>query len=269
MEPRLVTPGAMVALTRRATLRQAFLAPWDPAVGESWLYSLAWAQQKTGLAVHQTALVANHHHTAVTPTDRELAEATRSAHRDMSFAVNELLLRHRQPVARAVFDPRQTNWTTCVDVEAEIKRLLYDAMNVVAAGLVERPEQMPWGHYFGFDQWLKGPITVKRPALRHFKRRPEELTLELTPPAKLYRAFRGDLPKLVAYLNEELEHQIADVEIQRGGRPARGLEELFDIDPWSKPKTLAEARWQRVPTWAVGAEGQVGKQRRVRSSEEV
>ncbi|MBX3249333.1 MAG: hypothetical protein KF901_19305, partial [Myxococcales bacterium] len=112
----------MVALTRRATLRHAFLAPWDPAVGESWLYSLAWAQQRTGLAIHQTALVANHHHTTATPTDRELAEATRSAHRDMSFAVNELLLRHRRLIARAVFDPRQTNWTTCVDVEAEIKR---------------------------------------------------------------------------------------------------------------------------------------------------
>jgi hypothetical protein len=42
------------------------LAPWHPLVERIWWYTLAWAQHRTGLAVHQSTLVMNHHHTEVT-----------------------------------------------------------------------------------------------------------------------------------------------------------------------------------------------------------
>jgi hypothetical protein len=34
-----VAPGATTALVRRTTLREAFLAPWDPMVEQIYLYA--------------------------------------------------------------------------------------------------------------------------------------------------------------------------------------------------------------------------------------
>ena len=73
------------------TLRKAFLAPWHPLVSQCWLYALAWAQRQTGVAVHHSTLVVNHHHTDVTPSSDNLPEFTWWLHRDMSCALHELL----------------------------------------------------------------------------------------------------------------------------------------------------------------------------------
>ena len=64
--PAIVVRGATVALCRRTNFRKAFLAPWHEEVADIWLYSLALAQQRTKVAIHQTTLVLNHHHTEVT-----------------------------------------------------------------------------------------------------------------------------------------------------------------------------------------------------------
>jgi hypothetical protein len=68
--PRIVVAGATTALTRRTTLRKAFLAPWHPMVADCWLYSLADAQRETGVAVHFSGLFITHHHTDVGGTAR-------------------------------------------------------------------------------------------------------------------------------------------------------------------------------------------------------
>ena len=50
--PRIIVPEATIAISRRCNLRKAFLAPWHPLVSQIWLYALAWAQKKTGVAIH-------------------------------------------------------------------------------------------------------------------------------------------------------------------------------------------------------------------------
>ncbi len=50
--PRIIVSGATTAITRRTTLRKAFLGPWDPMVQQCWLYALADAQRHTEAAVH-------------------------------------------------------------------------------------------------------------------------------------------------------------------------------------------------------------------------
>ncbi len=64
--PRIVVRGATLAITRRTTLRKAFLAPWHPLVEQCWLYVLADAQRATNIAVHYGVRVVNHHHLSVT-----------------------------------------------------------------------------------------------------------------------------------------------------------------------------------------------------------
>src|SRR5262245_50044578 len=50
--PRPEVRGATMALSRRTNFRKAMLAPWHQLVDRIWWYSLAWAQQRTGVAVH-------------------------------------------------------------------------------------------------------------------------------------------------------------------------------------------------------------------------
>ena len=52
--PRIVVDGATTAISRRTTLRKAFLGPWHPMVQQIWLYALAYAQRKCDVAVHHT-----------------------------------------------------------------------------------------------------------------------------------------------------------------------------------------------------------------------
>ncbi|MBX3247786.1 MAG: hypothetical protein KF901_11455 [Myxococcales bacterium] len=191
--PRFVTRGAMVGITRRATLRKAFLAPWHELVGQTWAYLLAYAQQQTGVELHHASLVANHQHMGATANDYLLDLATWYLHRDFACVLNNLLEAEGYDSPGNVFDARRPSWTTCVDAEAEEKRILYDSMNAVAAGFVERPEQMPFGHHFGIEHWLQGPLTIECPDVRYLHKRPKRLPLTFTPPAKLYRAEKGDM----------------------------------------------------------------------------
>ena len=89
--PLITVRGATAALTRRTTMRKAFLGPWHPMVEKLWLYSLADAQANTDVAVHLSTLVVNHHHTDVTPSQANLSEFTRRLHGDFSEALNKLL----------------------------------------------------------------------------------------------------------------------------------------------------------------------------------
>ncbi len=84
--PRIVVAGATTALARRTTLRKSLLAPWDPLVEQCWLYALAHAQAVCDVAVHQSVLVINHHHTSVTPARANLPDFAQRLHRDFSCA---------------------------------------------------------------------------------------------------------------------------------------------------------------------------------------
>ncbi len=141
--PRIVVPGATIAITRRTTLRKSFLAPWHPMVDQLWLYSLADAQRVYDVDVHQSVKVINHHHTSVTPARANLPEFTQRVHRDFSCALHTLLCEERYDAPREVFDDRPTHMMRLMDAEAQAGHLLYEQLNPVAAGLVQQVEDMP------------------------------------------------------------------------------------------------------------------------------
>jgi hypothetical protein len=141
--PRLIVSGATTAITRRTTLRKAFLGPWDPMVAHVWLYALADAQRHTDVAIHHGCLVLNHQHLTVTPSNDNLPEFVRRVHRDMSCALNTLLVHHRYDAPRELFDGRAAHYQRLCDDTSQATRLIYDQMNCVDAGLVERPEACP------------------------------------------------------------------------------------------------------------------------------
>ena len=202
--PRIIVAGATTAISRRTTLRKAFLAPWHPLVSRIWLYALADAQLNTGVAVHHGVTVVTHHHLVVTPERESLPEFTQRVHHDVSCALNTLLAQERYDAPGDLFDGRSAHQMRLLDAPAQTSQLLYDHNNCVAAGLVSRPEHMP-GHVFDFELWRTGHIDVERPPVYFGDDRPDTVRLYVTPPQLLYAAFGGDLDWLVYHLKRSAD----------------------------------------------------------------
>jgi hypothetical protein len=262
--PRIIVAGATTAATRRTTLRKAFLAPWHPGVGQAWLYSLAHAALRTGVAVHHATRVLTHHHLTVTPDRDNLPEFLRLFHHDSSCALNTLLARERYDQPGELFDDRSTHLMRLLDAPAQSATLLYEYLNTVAAGLVDRPEHMP-GYCFDFELWQRGVIEVKRPDFYFSSDRPELLRLPVTPPPLLLAAFDGDLDKLVYSMQRLASDGARELRAARS-RDSLGARALVRMHPWSEPRTLRETRGKLVPSFRLGARGIVGRQVRIEAA---
>ena len=257
--PRVIVAGATTAITRRTTLRKAFLGPWDPVVQQCWLYALADAQRHTGVAIHHGVLVVNHEHLTVTPSQDNLPEFVRRLHRDVSCALNTLLIAHRYDAPRELFDPRAPHCQRLCDHAAQAIRLVYDHVNCVAAGLVERPEHMP-GFVFDFSLWRRGYLDVRRPEVffsQDERVRPEVIRMQVTPPPLLYEAFDGDMEKLVYWMTRLSVEATQRVRTART-RPALGARAVTRLHPWSEPRSLREPGGRRIPSFSIGASGAEG-----------
>jgi hypothetical protein len=265
--PRIAVSGATTALVRRTTMRKAFLAPWDPMVEQMWLYSLADAQRETGVEVHFSGLFITHHHSDVTPTRSNLPEFTRRFHRDMSCGLHTLLCARKYDAPRELFDDRPTHWTRLLDAEAQASRLVYDAVNGVAAGLVARPQDMPM-RFLDFGLWKTGYILVERPPLYFGDDRPERQKLFVTPPPLLYRAFGGDMDALVFHMRRLVDDAARRLRAEHQ-RPVLGAKQIRRIHPWDEPRTMRESGPSPHRTFRVGAGDILGKERRIAGAVEV
>jgi len=265
--PSIVVRGATTALTRRTTLRKAFLAPWHPLVEQLWLYCLADAQRATDVAIHHSVLVLTHHHTSVTPSSDNLPEFLRRFHRDFSCALHTLLCRERYDAPRELFDDRSTHRMRLVDASAQASHLIYEHLNPVAAGLVRRPEHMPL-RTLDFGLWRSGGITVTRPPVYFGRDRPEQLELTLTPPPELYLAFGGDLAALVHQMKKLSDEGMRALHAAMPGEPL-GARALRRMHPWSEPRTMREPGGERVPTFKIGAAGMTARTARIKTALEV
>jgi putative transposase len=265
---RIVVPGATTAITRRATLRKAFLAPWHAMVEQSWLYALADAQRVLGFQVHHGVRVVSHHHLSITLGADNLGEVLRRFHHDVSCAINTLLAHERYDAPRNIFDGREAHCMRLLDASAQASHLTYEYLNPVAAGLVAQPDHMPgtaldWGH------WKSGGLVVRRPDVYFSDQRPEELRLELSPPPLLMQAFDGDLDGLVHHMRRLSDHGCRALRDSRRGRAPLGAQRLVRMHPWNEPKTLAEPGGRVVPSFKVGTTGLMGRRTRCEAAREV
>ena len=254
-----------MALTRRTLLRKALLGPWDELVWQIWLYALADAQRCTQVAVHQTQLMVNHHHTSVTPSEENLPVFTHRLHTDVSKALNLLLEKRGYDAPGSIFDKRQTHQMRLLDASAQASHLLYEHLNPVAAGLVSETRHMP-GWTFSFDLWKKGGVVVKKPPIYFGRSRPKELLLELTPPPLLMEAFSCNLDKLIYHMTKLSEVGSAKLRAQHPW-PALGAQKLERLHPWSEPRTPGQ-RGQGAPHYKIGVEGNTGRDLRKKAREE-
>jgi hypothetical protein len=121
------------------------------------------------------------------------------------------------------------------------------------------------GFVFDFGLWKVGYIDVPRPDFYFSKRQPEVLRLEVTPPPLLYRAFGGDIDKLVYAMERLVEQGLRELRAKRRSEPL-GARRITRLHPWSEPRTLRETRGQRIPTFRIGARGIVGQQQHIEAA---
>ncbi len=121
-----------------------------------------------------------------------------AAHHKTSCALNNLLLARGMDAPGQIWDGRQPHTMRLSDAEAEMTQLVYQQVQNVASGLVDRPEEMP-GFVFDWKLWLPDHGVVVPRFERYFDARshPDELELQFTAPAMLLHAFEGDVPRLV------------------------------------------------------------------------
>jgi hypothetical protein len=266
MHPRIVVTGATTAITRRTTMRKAFLGPWHPLVSHIWLYSLADAQLNTDVQVHLTNLVVSHQHTTVTTERDNLPDFLRRVHRDTSCALNTLLIHERYDAPHELFDDRSTHAMRLLDAAAQMTQLAYEHNNCVAAGLVQRPEHMS-SNVVDFDLWKRGELVVKRPPIYFDHQRPDEIALRITPPPLLLQAFDGDVDRLVRHMKRLSDHAGQQLRAARA-RPAMGAQAVQRLHPWSEPRSLRESGGKRVPTFRIGARGIDGRLTSIAAAQE-
>jgi hypothetical protein len=100
------------------------------------------------------------------------------------------------------------------------------------------------------------------------KDRPERLRLYVTPPPLLFRAFGGDMERLVYHMEKLSEHAMQSVRRARK-RPVAGAKKVLRIHPWSEPSTLRESGGKKRPTFRIGARGIVAIETEIECAREV
>jgi hypothetical protein len=224
-------------------------------VSDIWLYALADAARETGVAVHESQLVVNHHHTDVTPSQANLPDFIHRLHTDTSKALNELMEHEGYEPPRSVFDDRPTHCMRLLDAPAQVSQLIYTDVNTAAAGLVRRPEEMPGRRMPSFRDWLGDGIVIPKPPIHFGKDRPSELVLRPEPAPLMMLAFGGDLRALVYHLEKLCREALSDIRAVRKGPPL-GAQRVRRLHPHDEPSTPAEPRGQsRAPSYRIGARG--------------
>ncbi|MEM9069642.1 MAG: hypothetical protein AAGE52_14105 [Myxococcota bacterium] len=186
----------------------------------------------------------------------------------MSKAINVLLAERRYEAPGQIFEDRQTHQMRLLDAPACMSHILYERLNGVAAGLVEKPEHMP-GCRFDYALWRGEPLVVKRPPIYFNPRTTEserELHFEVDP--LTFLEFGGDIDAIIHHFRrtERLGVQ-AFRKVRRF--PVLGAKKLRRIHPYNEPRTSREAGGGVIPTFKLGARGVTGRVARVQACQEV
>ncbi len=174
--PRRVVPGETYLITRRCYQRTFRLRP-TAETNRIFLYCLAFAAERTGVAVHAVCVMSNHHHLVVTDTHGVLPDFLRELHRLTAKALNA-----SQGQWENLWAAETCNAVRLVTDEDVEDKIAYVATNPVAAGLVKQPEQWP-----GVLEWGERVIRVARPESYFLPDGacPSEMTLTLERPDTL------------------------------------------------------------------------------------
>src|SRR5512138_2349039 len=135
--PRQVVPGASYLVTRRCAQRQFLLRP-SRVTNQTFLYVLALAADRYGIAVHAFCVLSNHLHTVVTDPHARLPAFQQLLDGLVARAVNASLGRWE-----AFWAPDTYSAVRLVSPRDVVDKTAYVLANPVEAGLVAAGSAWP------------------------------------------------------------------------------------------------------------------------------
>ena len=252
--PRRIVPGETYLVTRRCYQRTFRLRP-SAETNRIFLYCLAFAAERTGVAVHAVCVLSNHHHLVVTDTGGVLPDFLRELHRLTAKAMNA-----SQGQWENLWAAEPCNAVRLVTDEDVEDKIAYVAANPVAAGLVKQPEQWP-----GVLEWGDKSISIARPA-SYFGQDgtcPPHLTLTIERPRTLDgrpvppREWRERVARSIA-----LKVAVAHRAVSGAGRTFLGRAGVLAVSFVQRARSY-EARFGVSPTFAAKAQSVRDTLRRV------
>ena len=247
-QPRLIAPGAVYLVTRRALRRHHLFAP-DPRMDRIFRYVLAIAAQRTGVRVHAAVLMSTHEHLVVSDPEGCLPRFLHYLHRHVALATKAL-----RKWEGAIWDHEATSVVELRTPHSVIEKIAYVIANPVAAALVARAKDWP-GVTTRPDEIGTTTWTIERPA-EYFvpddDKWPPRVALPLDMPhASRDLGMRDDeLRALVAREVAGLE-SAARARVRELGGTFIGRDRCAKLSPFRRARSPQDVR-SRNPTFAVG-----------------
>ena len=246
--PRRVLPNTTYLITRRCTQRLFLLRP-SPLNTQIFIYCLAVAAKKTGIAVHAIVVISNHYHIILTDPYARLPEFMAHLHKLVAKCVNASLGRWEN-----LWSSEKPSAVFLENDSDVMQKLVYTACNPVAAGLVAKATQWP-----GLIAFLPGQtLKANRPDVFFRKDGDMEESVEvtLTTPPQFSHLNEQEY---VAQLTSEIESKEKEIqsEMAQEGRSFMGKRALLQQRPSERPKTkeprrrlnpqvACKSKWHRI-----------------------
>ena len=225
--PRIVDPGATLALSRRTTRRHFLLHPDEAREMEQiYWYCLAHAAKLHGILVHAACLMSTHAHEVITDVRGVYPKFLETFHRNLAVCTKAL-----RGWPEEVFNKRSSGVHALLTPDAIIESIAYLIANPVSAGAVRYAKDWPGAQTLPQHVGTR-VIRVKRP--RHYfdpddAKWPDELELRLEMPVTLELDYGPELARdRIAERVRDRQHQAWN-EAKRTGRSFVGPRRLLKV----------------------------------------
>jgi putative transposase len=191
--PRIVDPGATLALSRRTTRRHFLLNPDEARQMEQcYWYCLGHAAQLYGVLVHAACLMSTHTHEVITDVRGEFPRFLQTFHRNLALCTKAY-----RGWPEEVFNKKSSGVHALLTSDAIIESIAYLIANPVDALAVRYAKDWPGAHTLPAHVGTR-VIRVKRPA-HYFDPNnpewPEVIELRLEMPAALALDYGPELAR--------------------------------------------------------------------------
>lgn len=228
-DPNEHYPGQLAELVRRTSQRTFY---WRPGADtrELFGYMIGKGLNDYGQLAHVACLMSNHTHIVLTDQTGRRSEFMQQAFSNSARKRNLDLNRREN-----IWVPKKPGDMVILDLEKTIKRVLYVALQPVAAGCVEKVEE--WTGFQILPRHWGKPMRFKKPKWCG-PTMPEVVEFTPMPPPGFEHL---PLKQVVAFF----EHLIAQEEkryARKRVRPVLGIKYCEAISPFYTPKTSAPMR---------------------------
>ena len=246
--PRIVDPGATLALSRRTTRRHFLLHPDEARQMEQcYWYCLAYAAKLHGVLVHAACLMSTHAHEVITDVHGEYPRFLETLHRNLALCTKAY-----RGWPEEVFNKKSTGVHALLTPEAIVESIAYLIANPVEAGAVRYARDWPGANTLPAHVGTR-VIRVQRPK-HYFKPEndqwPEALELRLEMPVALQLDYGPGLAReRIAARVRDKEHHAWN-EARRTGRSFVGPRRVLRL-PYTKRARSDEAFGTLNPQFAA------------------